>query len=262
MATVNLGSIKFNWKGSYSGATAYVVDDVVESSGSSYICIAATTGNAPPNATYWDQMSSAGTNGTDGTDLTTTLTTQGDILYRDGSGLQRLGAGTSGQALLTGGAGANPSWGSAGAIKQVIQTVKTSAQTINSLSNVDIMSVSITPSSASSKILVSWNINACSNDHGELNIFRDATQIYLGDANGTLSRSAHGMYAVQQDHINEFSGTYLDSPSTTSAITYYAKGRCPGSALHSVYINRPDNGSVRPQNHRTASNIMVMEVTV
>ena len=34
-------------------------------------------------------MSSAGTNGTNGTDVGTTLTTQGDILYRDGSGLQR-----------------------------------------------------------------------------------------------------------------------------------------------------------------------------
>jgi hypothetical protein len=55
-------------------------------------------------------MSSAGTNGTDGTDLTTTLTTQGDLVYRDGSGLQRLGAGTSGQVLQTGGTGANPSW--------------------------------------------------------------------------------------------------------------------------------------------------------
>ena len=48
--------------------------------------------------------------GTDGTDVGTTLTTQGDILYRDGSGLQRLGAGTSGQVLQTGGTGANPSW--------------------------------------------------------------------------------------------------------------------------------------------------------
>jgi hypothetical protein len=46
MATVNIGKIKFNWKGTYSGATAYVVDDVVESSGSSYICILASTGNA------------------------------------------------------------------------------------------------------------------------------------------------------------------------------------------------------------------------
>ena len=108
MATINLGAIKFNWKGAYSGATAYVVDDVVESSGSSYICIAATTGNAPPNATYWEQMSSAGT---DGTDLTSTLTTQGDIVYRDASGLARLGAGTSGQVLQTNGTGANPSWG-------------------------------------------------------------------------------------------------------------------------------------------------------
>jgi hypothetical protein len=85
MATVNLGSIKFKWKGTYSGATAYTVDDVVEYNGSSYICILASTGNLPTNATYFEQMSSAGTNGTD---LTTTLTTQGDIVYRDGSGLQ------------------------------------------------------------------------------------------------------------------------------------------------------------------------------
>ena len=108
MATLNLGNIKFNWKGAYAGGTAYVVDDVVSYSGSSYICKLASTGNLPTNGTYWDQMSSAGTNGTD---ISTTLTTQGDILYRDGSGLQRLAAGTAGQVLKTGGAGANVSWG-------------------------------------------------------------------------------------------------------------------------------------------------------
>ena len=111
MATINLGSIKFKWQGAYAGGTAYTVDDVVSYNGSSYICIAASTGNLPTNATYWEQMSSAGTNGTDGTDLTSTLSTQGDIVYRDGSGLARLGAGTSGQALITNGTGANPSWG-------------------------------------------------------------------------------------------------------------------------------------------------------
>jgi len=114
MATINLGSIKFKWKGTYAGGTAYTVDDVVEYNGSSYICILASTGNLPTNATYFEQMSSAGTNGTDGTDLTTTLTTQGDIVYRDASGLQRLGAGTAGQALITNGTGANPSWGDSG----------------------------------------------------------------------------------------------------------------------------------------------------
>jgi len=110
MATVNLGAIKFNWKGAYSNSTAYAVDDVVSSGGSSYICILASQGNAVSNSTYWNQMSAAGTNGTNGTDVGTVITTQGDILYRDGSGLQRLAAGTAGQVLQTGGSGANPSW--------------------------------------------------------------------------------------------------------------------------------------------------------
>jgi len=111
MATVNLGNIKFKWKGTYSGATAYTVDDVVLYNGSSYICILASTGNLPTNATYFEQMSAKGTDGINGTDLTSTLTTQGDLVYRDGSGLQRLGAGTAGQFLKTQGAGANPTWG-------------------------------------------------------------------------------------------------------------------------------------------------------
>ena len=162
MATINLGQIKFNWRGAYSGATAYVVDDVVESSGSSYICIAATTGNAPPNATYWEQMSSAGT---DGTDLTSTLTTQGDILYRDASGLQRLGAGTSGQALITNGTGANPSWGD---VSGTVLGVATGQSTGNvGISNDgstnyiygDIVggSLTYTPQSTSSKIIFTLN---------------------------------------------------------------------------------------------------------
>ena len=37
----------------YSGATTYAVGDLVSSGGVNYYCIAATTGNAPPNATYW-----------------------------------------------------------------------------------------------------------------------------------------------------------------------------------------------------------------
>ena len=108
MATINLGSIKFNWKGAYAGGTAYVVDDVVSYSGSSYICKLASTGNLPTNGTYWDVMSQAGTAGTD---VGTTITTQGDLLYRDGSGLQRLAKGTAGQALKMNTAANAPEWG-------------------------------------------------------------------------------------------------------------------------------------------------------
>nr|BAR16298.1 putative carbohydrate binding domain containing protein [uncultured Mediterranean phage uvMED] len=65
MAQVNLGSIKFKWKGTYAGGTAYTIDDVVSYNGSSYICIQASTGNLPTDTAYFEQMSSAGTNGTD-----------------------------------------------------------------------------------------------------------------------------------------------------------------------------------------------------
>ena len=112
MATVNLGRIKPVFKGTWSNSTAYTVDDFVVHSDECYIAIQAGTNQNPASASsYWTKIAAKGTDGADGTDVGTTLTTQGDILYRDGSGLQRLGAGTNGQALLTGGAGANPSWG-------------------------------------------------------------------------------------------------------------------------------------------------------
>ena len=106
MATINLGNIKFNWQGAYAGGTAYAVDDVVSYNGSSYVCILASTGNLPTNTTYWNEMAK-------GSDLGSIPSlAQGDIFYYDGSSFQRLAAGTSGQALVTNGAGANPSWGS------------------------------------------------------------------------------------------------------------------------------------------------------
>ena len=43
----------------YNGATAYVVGDLCSSGGVNYYCIAVTTGNAPPNVTYWYPLPSA-----------------------------------------------------------------------------------------------------------------------------------------------------------------------------------------------------------
>lgn len=47
------GTILQGSPSAYNGATAYVVGDLVSSAGTNYYCIAPTTGNAPPNATYW-----------------------------------------------------------------------------------------------------------------------------------------------------------------------------------------------------------------
>ena len=106
MATINLGRIKPVFRGAYAGGTAYVVDDIVTHGDETFICIQAGTGNATSNASYWTKLAAKGT---DGTDVGTTLTTQGDILYRDGSGLQRLAKGTAGYYLKQG--TNHPEWG-------------------------------------------------------------------------------------------------------------------------------------------------------
>jgi hypothetical protein len=56
----------FNVTGPYNPATAYNVNDILSSGGSSYIVIAPTTGNAPPNATYYDLLAVKGEVGEEG----------------------------------------------------------------------------------------------------------------------------------------------------------------------------------------------------
>ena len=51
--TRNGAPITVSGVAAYSGATAYVIGDLVASGGVNYYCIAGTTGNAPPNTTYW-----------------------------------------------------------------------------------------------------------------------------------------------------------------------------------------------------------------
>jgi|TARA_R100000149_G_C5877507_1_gene141491 hypothetical protein len=224
MATVNLGNIKFNWKGAYNGSTAYVVDDVVSSSGSSYICIAASTGNAPTNTSYWQQMSAAGTNGTD---VGTTITTQGDILYRDASGLARLAAGTSGQFLKTLGTGANPTWGDvAGGVVQVkIMTPTSSSVSTSSNTFVDSnMSVAITPTSSSNRILL-YNQTTMQGTGGRsfYTFKREGHPSTNGDLNDIVHSNSSGMLSsegINGEGNDCMSLMFIDNPATTSALTY------------------------------------------
>ncbi|MFN2466130.1 MAG: hypothetical protein ABR598_07690 [Candidatus Dormibacteria bacterium] len=66
------GGTSITWRGAYNAATAYAINDVVSSGGSSYISTAAQTNVPPPGAT-WGLVAqkgadgAAGTNGTNGT---------------------------------------------------------------------------------------------------------------------------------------------------------------------------------------------------
>ena len=99
MATVNLGKIKLKWRGTYAGGTAYTPDDVVYymdgSVGSSYICVASTTGNAPSSGgtahANWNYLAKG--------QATSPTTNQGDIIVRGVSADERLAIGSAGHAL-------------------------------------------------------------------------------------------------------------------------------------------------------------------
>ena len=106
MATVNLGRIKPVFRGAWTSG-AYVIDDIVTHGNESFICIQAGTNIATSNASYWTKLAAKGT---DGTDISTTLTTQGDLLFRDGSGLQRLAKGTASQELRMNSGATAPEW--------------------------------------------------------------------------------------------------------------------------------------------------------
>jgi hypothetical protein len=58
--------VALTWRGAWSAATTYAVNDAVQSGGSAYVCIAGNTNQVPPNATYWSLMAQSGAQGAAG----------------------------------------------------------------------------------------------------------------------------------------------------------------------------------------------------
>jgi len=263
MATINLGAIKFNWKGAYNSGNSYAVDDVVSSGGNSYVCIQAhSTAQAVGNATaYWNIMSSAGTNGTNGTDVGTTITTQGDILYRDGSGLQRLAAGTSGQFLKTQGTGANPVWGDAGG--GLVQTVYASnavayqqgGNTYGTGNNL-LVTGSITPTSASNKIIIMAEGDgsvSCSSGSASRDSYFQISRDISGGASGTqIVETSQRLEQNQTYAMIKASVMTMDtSHNSTAQLTYHFQTKGEGGGWDTFW-----------QQNGGKSNMILMEVKV
>lgn len=275
MATVNLGSIKFKWKGTYSGATAYTVDDVVEYNGSSYICILASTGNLPTDATYFEQMSSAGTNGTDGTDLGTVLTTQGDTVVRGASGLERLPIGSAGQALKVNSSANGFEFGTAGGILQVKQkrsgataVGSTEIDNNNFTSGLNVLEVAITPSSSSSYIWVTGmlHLHHASDYEGYwwlTYVVQGGSEKMIAGNSQTSKRRTGRVSSGSQSGSNMTGSQALDimfAPNTTSEVTI----RCriaTSLGSHPMYFNRDiANNTNDDDGGATLSTLTVSEV--
>jgi hypothetical protein len=204
----------------------------------------ASTGNATSNATYWKKLAAKGT---DGTDVGTTITTEGDILYRDGSGLQRLAKGTAAQVLKMNAGATAPEWGTdeGGKILQVVHMVKTDTTSLNSTSFADLsgLTITITPTLASSKILVTGHLQMVSYDQYWAYKVTDGAGSditnFIGDARSSRFRSTGGNIYTEPDSNRSKMNSFmlLDTPNSTSAETYKIQASNSGGS-YTMYVNR------------------------
>ena len=154
-----------------------------------------------------------------------------------------------------------------GKILQVKQAVKSDRQTIQSQTLVDItgMSVSITPSSTSSKILVDYSLVVFANvQYYTMRLLRNSdSTIFIGDTNPNAtsqSRGAFGTYQASYVNAMTVAQKFLDSPNTTSATTYKLQAHCPYSSSYIIAINSAVNQDNYTYMTNCVSSITVMEV--
>jgi hypothetical protein len=150
-----------------------------------------------------------------------------------------------------------------GKVGQVVSTTKTDTFTTTSTSFVDVtgLSVSITPTATSSKVLVIVDMVGSATP-GVVAMFavllRDSTQIALGDAAGSRTRTSGFLQAANADSVSMMSLNFLDTPASVSALTY--KIQIAANAASTVAVNRSVTDANAAAYARTASTITVLEI--
>jgi hypothetical protein len=187
-----------------------------------------------------------------------------------GVGTDGLNANAVGAASLATGAVTAAKLGYAGQILQAVSTTKRTpwagTASAGSYTAVPGLSVSITPRATSSKILIIYTMNfdgTRSNSGGGWAIFRNGSHLTAssGDANTNNYRVSmdFGAQANAGQSAENRYYQYLDSPSTTSAVTYDI--RMTADYGFAVYVNRARNDSNEGDDGRFASIITVLEIS-
>ena len=158
--------------------------------------------------------------------------------------------------------------GVSGGIIQTVQTVKTdtSSFTIPTQGSYDdtSFSASITPTSTSSKILVSIMLNdgISSSISMAFTLRCNGSDVMVGDQDGSnRPRVTFSYHNEKPDFSVTKSMTVLHSPNSTSQQTYNLLYRTNSSSNRTHYINRSDGSSDNYTNFRGISTIVLQEVT-
>jgi len=175
---------------------------------------------------------------------------------------------TSGVVTATSFSGNGANLTGTGKLGNVVQTYRTSvfSETLaTGAYSSAVMTASITPSSTSSKILVLCTVHIATGSatNGAMaQLQRGGTPIGIGDASGNRSRctgAGMGSNAVSRMQSN-VQMTFLDSPSSTSALSYTAHIKHGYASNQIVYLNREQSDSDQSSVGRSASSLTLMEV--
>jgi hypothetical protein len=175
------------------------------------------------------------------------------------------GNGSSGQVLTTNGSGVL-SWSNR-PILQVVSATKVDTFTTSSTSDVEItgLTVSITPATTTNKILVLVSIGACgttTNDYGAFfSLYRSASVISgaIGTAAGSRKVCSSAVRSSNSARYTGASISYLDSPNSTSSLTYstYVSMESGGGT---AVVNRNGSDGDQANFPRSISTITILEV--
>ena len=151
-----------------------------------------------------------------------------------------------------------------GKVIQVVSTSKTDTFSSNSTGSfIDItgLSLSITPSSTSSKIFLSFTINggASANNYAHFRLVRGSTAIGVGDAAGSRIQGTSNFRKTATPSQDTYTNEFLDSPSSTSALTY--KLQVYNNTSGYIYINSSSNDSDSANQTRAISTLTAMEIS-
>ncbi len=165
--------------------------------------------------------------------------------------------GTPGAAGATGPAGAN----AIGQVQSTASTARTALTDVRNWTDIPGITVTATPSSASSKflVMVKLTVSTGANDPLQFRLIRNGSSV----GNGADAGSRRGVFAQQVNttpsEIYEVNHTYLDSPSTTGAVTYKVQAR-GGYNFCDLYVNRNLSDADATTNPRSISTITALEV--
>lgn len=151
-----------------------------------------------------------------------------------------------------------------GSVLQVVQTVKTdtysAAPGSSTWTDITGLSVSITPSSASNKVMVFLSVHGSTANLSYVRLVRDSTAIGVGETSGSRVSCTVGNFSNAGDtnRCYEWGTNFLDSPATTSSTTYKLQLLCESS--NTFYLNRTTGDQNNTAGFRPISQITVMEI--